>query len=175
MIITGTVLVSVSWIYDLLNQLKFIYKHILFPVFFMKNFIFLKKHRASLLFIFFPWPFIFPFFSKQPPSSPHDHSIFCKTYILYTRNYCFLLIFIQTKRWKLWPLLKLSSTKLQGYILCLLIISPLPSFTIHFFPPRNKFAVGGANFLDFKTQKDAFLRPFPQFLCNFFPLLIFLP
>ena len=45
---------------------------------------------------------------------------------------------------------------------------PPPSFEF-FFPPTNKFAAGGAKrkFLEFMTPKDAFLRPFPPFLCNF--------
>ena len=50
---------------------------------------------------------------------------------------------------------------IQGYILCILIISPPPLFLDSFFSPTNKFAAGGAKII---AQKDAFLRPFPPFL-----------
>ena len=63
-------------------------------------------------------------------------------------------------------MLSFNFTSLQGYILCILIISPTA-------PPTNK--LGGAKFFEFISQKDAFLRPFPLFSVIFrlffFPLL----
>ena len=41
---------------------------------------------------------------------------------------------------------------------------PPPLFQIHFFPPTNKFAAGGAIFFEIIAQKDSFLRPIPPLL-----------
>ena len=68
--------------------------------------------------------------------------------------------------------------------------SPPPLFWDSIFPPTNKFAAGGRSptrtffetyrkYFEFITQKDAFLRLFHRFLCNFpsfsFPFFIFSP